>query len=79
MAEHSQYLQMDKHLSGLNNISDKPVGGEGEGIDSVGVVQGVEVLAVVEVPQHGLNVLVVKSFDRFNMTCFVMCFPSASS
>ena len=43
---------------------DKPVGGEGEGIDSVGVVQGVEVLAVVEVPQHGLNVLVVKSHQK---------------
>jgi len=34
VTEHSQYL----------------LGGEGEGIDSVSVVQGLEVLAVVEVP-----------------------------
>merc|ERR1719206_1487216 len=34
-----------------------PVGGEGEGVDGVGIVEGVQMLAVVEVPKHGLSVL----------------------
>ena len=36
---------------------DAPVGAEGERVDGVGVVEGVEVLAVVEVPEHRLGVL----------------------
>ncbi len=31
------------------------VGGEAQRVDGVGVVEGVQVLAVVEVPQHGLK------------------------
>jgi hypothetical protein len=34
-----------------------PVGREAECVDGVGVVKRVEVLAVVEVPEHGLGVL----------------------
>merc|ERR1719150_1104451 len=34
-----------------------PVGGEGEAVDGLAAVQGVQVLPVIEVPQHGLGVL----------------------
>jgi len=34
-----------------------PVGGEAEGIDGILVLQGVQVLAVIEIPQHSLGVL----------------------
>lgn len=33
------------------------VGAEAEGIDGVTTVQGVEVLAFIQVPQHGLTIL----------------------
>lgn len=33
------------------------VGAEAEGVDGVTTVQGVEVLALIQVPQHGLAVL----------------------
>lgn len=33
------------------------VGAEAEGVDGVTTVQGVEVLAFIQVPQHGLAVL----------------------
>ena len=34
-----------------------PVGREAESVDVLGVVKGVQVLAVIQVPQHGLGVL----------------------
>ena len=40
-----------------------PVGAEGEGIDGISMVQGVEVLAIIEVPQHGLGVLATGSAE----------------
>ena len=40
-----------------------PVGAEGEGIDGISMVQGVEVLAIIEVPQHGLGVLAAGSAE----------------
>ena len=47
------------HLDGRASCRAQPVpvGGEGEGVDGVSVVEGVQMLAVVEVPQHGLSVL----------------------
>lgn len=33
------------------------VGAEAEGIDGVTTVQGVEVLALIQIPQHGLAIL----------------------
>ena len=44
----------------LRNI---PVGAEGEGVDSISMVQGVEVLAIIEVPQHGLGILAAGSTE----------------
>ena len=38
-------------------LSKIPVGAEGEGIDGISMVQGVEMLAIIEVPKHGLGVL----------------------
>ena len=38
-------------------LRNTPVGAKGEGVDSISMVQGVEVLAIIEVPQHGLGVL----------------------
>ncbi len=32
-----------------------PVGREAEAVDGVGMVQGVQVLPVIQVPQHGLH------------------------
>jgi len=40
--------------SGAQPIS---VGGEAEAVDCVGVLQGVQVLTVIQVPKHGLSVL----------------------
>ena len=34
-----------------------PVGAEAEGVDGVSVVQGVQVLVIIQVPQHSLGVL----------------------
>lgn len=36
------------------------VGAEAKGVDDVAAVQGVQVLALVQVPQHGLTVLMEK-------------------
>jgi len=46
-------------LDGRSESSAQPVavGGEAQGSDDVIVVKGVQVLAVVEIPQHGLAVL----------------------
>ena len=44
----------------LRNI---PVGAEGEGVDSISMVQGIEVLAIIEVPQHGLGILAAGSTE----------------
>ena len=57
VAEHSQYLHEEHSVSKVNQSVQLPVGGEGEGVDGVSVVEGVQMLAVVEVPQHGLSVL----------------------
>lgn len=46
-------------LDGRSGSGAKPVsvGGEAQGIDDVGVIQSVQPLVVVQVPQHGLAVL----------------------
>merc|ERR1719385_88810 len=40
-----------------------PVGGEAEAVDGVPVVQGVQVLPVIQVPQHGLSVLAARGAE----------------
>ena len=55
VAAHSQYLR-DGSDTNPDSEAAEPVGAEGEGVDGVGVLEGVEVLAVVEVPEHGLAV-----------------------
>ena len=57
VAEHSQYLNKSEFVYIMKNQVVIPVGGEGESVDSVGVVKGVQVLAVIQVPEHGLAVL----------------------
>ena len=44
-------------------LSNIPVGAEGEGIDGISMVQGVEVLAIIEIPQHGLGILAAGSAE----------------
>jgi hypothetical protein len=40
------------------------VGGEDEGVDDISSIEGVEVLALVEVPQHGSAVLSTRGAER---------------
>ena len=42
----------------------EPVGREGEGVDDVASLQAVQVLAFVQVPQHGDTVLASRSTER---------------
>ena len=51
---------LQAYLVVLSNI---PVGAEGEGIDGISMVQGVEVLAIIEIPQHGLGILAAGSAE----------------
>merc|ERR1719323_1465558 len=41
-----------------------PVGGEGQAVDGVGAVQGVKVLPIVQVPEHGAGVLAAAGAER---------------
>ena len=41
-----------------------PVRAECEGVDGVGVVQSVQMLAVVDIPEHGLGVLATRGTER---------------
>ena len=41
-----------------------PVRAECEGVDGVGVVQSVQMLAVIEIPEHGLGVLATAGAER---------------
>ena len=41
-----------------------PVRAECEGVDGVGVVQSVQMLAVIEIPEHGLGVLAAGGAQR---------------
>ena len=41
-----------------------PVGGEGQAVDGVSAVQGVQMLPVIEVPEHGPGVLAAASAER---------------
>ena len=40
-----------------------PVRAECEGVDGVGVVQSVQMLAVIEIPEHGLGVLAARGTE----------------
>lgn len=55
------YPDLDAGASG--STQPVAVGAEAEGIDGVTAVQGVKVLAFVQVPQHGLTVLQRKHWD----------------
>jgi hypothetical protein len=46
------------------NIYLLPVGRESKGVDRVIVVKGVEMLAIIQVPKHGLGVLTAGSAKR---------------
>lgn len=47
------------------------VGAEAKGVDHITAVQGVEVLAFIQVPQHGLAILMWKTEDilQFKHLC----------
>ena len=47
------------HLDGgaAGGAEPVPVGGEGEAVDGVAAVQGVQVLPVIQIPEHGAGVL----------------------
>lgn len=47
------------------------VGAEAKGVDHITAVQGVEVLAFIQVPQHGLAILMWKTEDilQFEHLC----------
>jgi len=53
-------------LNGRSESSTKPVtvGGEAQGSDDVIVVKGVQMLAIVQVPKHGLAVLASRRAQR---------------
>lgn len=47
------------------------VGAEAEGIDGVTTVQGVEVLALIQVPQHGLAILDKENSTRKHLKIYI--------
>lgn len=53
--DHGIYPDLDAWAGG--GTQPVTVGAEAQGIDGVSTVQGVQVLALVQVPQHGLAVL----------------------
>ena len=55
------YPDLDTGASG--GTQPVTVGAEAEGVDGVSAVQGVEVLALIQVPEHGLAVLQEKIID----------------
>lgn len=58
------YPDLDTGASG--STQPVSVGTEAEGIDGVTTVQGVEVLALIQVPQHGLTILEKKKISLNN-------------
>ena len=52
-----------QHKSTTWFLSNLPVGAESEGIDGISMVQGVEVLAIIKIPQHGLGILAAGSAE----------------
>ena len=56
------YPDLDGRSSG--GAEPVPVGTEAEAVDGVGVVQSVEVLVVIEVPEHGLGILATRGTQR---------------
>lgn len=69
-------------LDGGSGSSAEPVavGGEAQGVDDVGVVEGVQPLVVVQVPQHGFAVLQrnkIKKFGKNNYSTIHTLPPEA--
>ena len=63
--EYSLALKVeDLDAGGGGSAQPVAVGGEDEGVDNVTGLEGVEVLALVEVPEHGDTVLAAGSSER---------------
>lgn len=53
----------DDDTAGSGSAEPVSVGGENEGVDLITSVQGVEVLGLIQVPQHGSSVLSTRSAE----------------